>query len=105
MRPYGQHGRLNSSSGFLVQHQRHFLCAPGSNPGKKRGDRRVVQKVQWLADHNRNRLLVCREKEQPNDNHHHHHLHLANFSLPDGRLYSALGSNNRVPEKTLDRQR
>ncbi len=86
-----------------VNFRRHWccLCAPGSNPGKRLGGRRAVQKALLLAGHNPSRSQVYPATE-PNGS---RNPPLDRFSLPYGKACSASGSNNRVPERTPDQQR
>jgi hypothetical protein len=62
------------------------LYVPGSNRGKKPDGRRVVRKVQWLADRSRNRSRVFPVPE-PNGSRNLHHL--GRFSLPYGKACNA----------------
>ncbi len=63
-----------------------FLYVPGSNPGKIPDGRRVVRRVQWLADRSRNRSRVFPVPE-PNGSRNLHRL--GRFSLPFGKAYNA----------------
>jgi hypothetical protein len=62
------------------------LYVPGSNRGKTRDGRRVVRKVQWLADRSRNRSRVFPVPE-PNGSRNLHHL--GRSSLPYGKACNA----------------
>lgn len=63
-----------------------FLYVPGSNPGKIRDGRLVVQRALWLADRSRNRSRVFPVPE-PNGNQNLHRL--GRSSLPLGKACNA----------------
>ena len=97
---------LNCQSGFIPAHatadatRRHFLYAPGSNPGNKPAGRHAVQKARLLAVRSPSRLLGSPASE-PNGS----RIPPDRLSLPSGKACTASGSSNRVPERTPDRQR
>jgi hypothetical protein len=84
----------------LWNRRRRFLSAPCSNPGNTPDDRHAVQKERWLAGHNPNKSQAFPVKE-PNGS----RIPPVRPFLPGGKVCSALGSSNRVPERTSDRQR
>ncbi len=95
---------LSSGCGLVLHHRLHHCClfAPGSNRGKKPAGRHEVQKAQSWVGRSQNRSQASLVQE-PNGIHHRNPPD--RFSLPYGMACSVLVSNNRVPERTPDRQR
>ena len=90
----------SSRSAPAIFLRRLSLFGPYSSRGNKRADRRAAQTERWLAGRNPNKSQVFPVKV-PNGS---RIPLLARSSLPCGKACSALGSNNRVPERTPDRQ-
>jgi hypothetical protein len=80
---------------------RRFLFVPGSSPGKRRAGRHAVQTARLWAVRNPNK---SQEFPVPDWNG-SLPLPLDRFFWPACKACNVLGSNNRVPERTLDPQR
>ena len=82
------------------QHHRYFPCEPGSTPGNTPDGRLAVQKEPLSAGR-----IPSKSQMFPVTDLNGIRNSPGRTSLPYGMSCSALGSNNRVPEKTPDRQR
>jgi len=92
--------RLYATRGRAPVRGRCCPYGPCSTPCNRQGDHHAAQRERWLAGHNPNKSQGFPVKE-PNGG----RIPPDRSSLPAGKVCNASGSSNRVPGKTLDRQR